>query len=288
MKGLFEAEKALYELVPDLVPKPVAWGIYKSDPDTAFFMSEFVEMYDDLPTPSAWAGTVSQLHLNSMGKSPTGKFGFHSNTHLANVPINNAWNSSWEAFWAQQMKSLFDQEEKLNGPDETLAELRTAYFEKALPRYLRPLETEGRSIELCLVHSDLWPGNIKRRTATDELCMFDSCAYWGHNEGKPRPHPSHMYQNPNISHFLADLAVCYNIRYKLGQPCLLAYEAIVPASEPTADFAARNAVYAMKYHVLLSVMYWDKQADFRQVLINELTKLLERDDMEVQDKTSRL
>jgi fructosamine-3-kinase len=140
-------------------------------------------MYGEVPNATDWATAVSQLHLASLGRSPTGQFGFHVTTHLANVPVNNTWNPSWEAFWAQQMKSLFDREEKVNGADETLAGLRAAFFGTAIPRYLRPLESEGRSVAPCLIHSDLWPGNINPKTSTDELCMFDSCAYWGHNEG---------------------------------------------------------------------------------------------------------
>lgn len=184
MEGAFEAEHALYAHLPKQVPKPVAWGTYASKPDTHFYMCEFVDMYDDLPPPREWARTVSTLHLNSMGKSPTGEFGFHVPTHLANVRVNNEWNSSWAAFWAQQMKSLFDQDERVNGPDAALECLKKAFFEKVIPRYLLPLETDGRSIQPCLIHSDLWPGNIKPKAATDELCMFDACAYWGHNEGQ--------------------------------------------------------------------------------------------------------
>ncbi len=112
---------AQLRFVPNLVPKPVAWGTYADDPDAHFYMCEFVDMRDRVPTPPDWAAAVSQLHLNSMGKSPNGQFGFHVTTHLSNVPVNNTWNPSWEAFWAQQMKGFFDQEEKVNGRDDFLA-----------------------------------------------------------------------------------------------------------------------------------------------------------------------
>jgi hypothetical protein len=283
MKGAFEAEQALHEHIPDRVPKPVAWGTHANDPDTHFYLCEFVDMYDEVPSPSDWATAVSQLHLASMGKSPTGQFGFHVTTHLANVPINNSWNPSWAAFWAQQTKSLFDREESVNGPDDTLAELRAAYFEKAIPRYLGPLESEGRSITPCLVHSDLWPGNIKPRTSTDELCLFDACAYWGHNEGTRNT----LLRDCNVASLIrscaADLAVCYNPRYKLGQPCLEEYKDLVTPSDPSADFHERNALYAMKYHVLLSIMYSDNPA-FREKLIEELRLLLGKIDSESSDQ----
>ncbi|KAK3355600.1 Fructosamine/Ketosamine-3-kinase [Neurospora tetraspora] len=261
MKGSFEADMALFAFIPTRVPRPIAQGAYVNSPNTHFYLSEFIKMRDNkLPCPSSWAAAVSDLHLNSMGWSPTGKFGLPTTTHLADVPVDNSWNASWESFWTQQMKSLFNQEERVNGRNEEVSVLRTAYLEKVIPRYLRPLEVDGRSITPCLIHSDLWPGNIKPRADTDELCMFDACAYWGHNE--------------------ADLAICRNPRYKLGYPCVHEYQKRVPVSEPEADFDARNAVYALKYHVLLSAMHRNKI--FRDVLIAELQSLVDRLDYDTE------
>ena len=70
----------------------------------------------------------------------------------------------------------------------------------------------------------------------------------------------------------ADLGICRNPRYKLGQPCVQEYHKRIPVSEPQADFDGRNAVYAMKYHALLSTMYRDRK--FRQVLMEELKALI--------------
>ena len=183
MEGTFAAENALYSAIPTHVPKPLAWGSYKSQPDMHFYICDFVDMLDDVPSAGQWAETVATLHLNSMGKSPEGKFGFRVTTHLANVPMNNTWNASWEVFWTQQMRSMLEQEETLHGPSEEFSLLKSALFSKVIPRLLRPLETGNRSIKPCLIHSDLWPGNIKPKVHTDDLCMFDGCAYWGHNEG---------------------------------------------------------------------------------------------------------
>ncbi|KAJ5622909.1 hypothetical protein N7490_011514 [Penicillium lividum] len=255
VKGTFEAEHALYTFLPSRVPKPIAYGKYASRPNTHFYLCEFVEMSDEIPSPQDWAAAVSELHLNSMGKSPTKQFGLHVPTHLANIPINNTWNSSWSVFWAQQMRSMFAMEKRVYPPDEELEALKSAFLDKAIPRYLGPLESEGRSIEPCLIHSDLWPGNIKPRTSSGELCMFDACAYWGHNE--------------------ADLGICRNPRYKLGKPCMREYRKRVPVSEPTMDFYSRNAVYAMKFYALLSILYAEYGSDFRETLKKELKVLLE-------------
>ncbi|KAK8016751.1 hypothetical protein PG993_014940 [Apiospora rasikravindrae] len=238
MNGTFEAEQALYNFLPEQSPRPVGWGTYKNDPDTHFYMCDFVEMYDDIPSANDWAATVARLHLNSMDKSPIGQFGFHVTTHLANVPVNNTWNPSWQTFWAQQMVSLFDQDDLLHGPDDEVTRLKEAFLTLVIPRFLGPLESEGRAIKPCLIHSDLWPGNIKPSVATDELIMFDSCAYWGHNEAAIREYFQH-----------------------------------VPMSEPTADFDGRNHVYAMKYYALLSIMY-SKDTRFRAIFVEELRSLV--------------
>jgi hypothetical protein len=71
----------------------------------------------------------------------------------------------------------------------------------------------------------------------------------------------------------ADLAICRNPRYKLGPQFIYEYLKRVPASEPAEDFDARNAVYAMKYHTLLSILYV-KYLRFRQILKDELHALL--------------
>ena len=63
----------------------------------------------------------------------------------------------------------------------------------------------------------------------------------------------------------------------------------MPVSEPESDFDARNAVYAIKYHVLLSAMH--RSAKFRDVLITELQSLVDRLDDETEsdhDQPSRL
>ncbi|KAL4799120.1 hypothetical protein BDV19DRAFT_385796 [Aspergillus venezuelensis] len=54
IKRAFEADQALYAFVPDHMPKPFAYGTYADHPDTHFYISEFVEMSDDFPSPQDW------------------------------------------------------------------------------------------------------------------------------------------------------------------------------------------------------------------------------------------
>lgn len=60
------------------------------------------------------------------------------------------------------MRQLLNREERVRrAHDAELVQLKKTFFDKVLPRYLHPLESEGRSIHPCLLHGDLWPGNVK-------------------------------------------------------------------------------------------------------------------------------
>lgn len=41
LHGEFESMSALYNVVPDFVPKPYAWGTYKNIADMHFFLCDF-------------------------------------------------------------------------------------------------------------------------------------------------------------------------------------------------------------------------------------------------------
>jgi len=206
MEAAFRSESATHRFAPEYVPRPVKLGTYESDPNTHFFLADFVEMLEDeIPEPEPYMAAVMALHQRSMGQSPEGKFGFAVNTRFGDLEQSNRWDSSWEGFWTGQMRDFISREERLRGPhDAQLVRLRDLFLERVLPRYLRPLETEGRSITPCLIHADLWPGNVKYRTDGTTVCMYDASALWGHNEGMPRILFSNLPRS--VSHSMALLA----------------------------------------------------------------------------------
>lgn len=225
MEGSFESEAVLNHYAPDNVPRPVAFGQYESDPETWFFLADFFHMIDEVPEPSQFIPLIVKIHKDSMGKSPDGKYGFHVRTHLANIPNDNRWQDTWEAFFTQLMKKMFESEELSHGRDDRLEFLKKSLYTKVIPRLLRPLETGGRSIQACLVHSDVWPGNMMLDAETRKVILFDSCAFWGHNE--------------------ADLGTWRAPRYKMGRPFFEEYQRSMQISEPKEDWDDRNALYAM-------------------------------------------
>ena len=66
MNGEFESMSALYAISPDFVPKPHAWGSYKSIPDTHFFLCDFHDMVEELPDITRFTKMVAELHLRSV------------------------------------------------------------------------------------------------------------------------------------------------------------------------------------------------------------------------------
>lgn len=106
-------------------------------------------------------------------------------TDLANVPNDNTWCDTWEEWFTRAMKKILELDIECHAGHETNEEmlsLTVPFLQKVIPRLLRPLESDGRQIQPTLIHSDLWPGNAKHDVETDEVMIFDSCGYSGHNE----------------------------------------------------------------------------------------------------------
>lgn len=83
MLGAYESETTFYHYAPRNIPKPLAWGNYKSDENTYFYLSEYHDMVDQVPDVQQFVSVLVKIHQGSMGQSPDGRFGFHVPTHLA-------------------------------------------------------------------------------------------------------------------------------------------------------------------------------------------------------------
>ena len=182
MHGEFESMKAIHSLLPDFVPEPFAWGTYTSIPDTHFFLCQFREMIEEMPDPHQFTARLAALHQNS--KSPTGKFGFHLTTYTGNLPQTNEWEASWETYFTKSMRLALELEVKAKGTDPELDTLIPILFGKVIPRLLRPLESDGRSVKPSLVHGDLWYANSGIDVGTGKSLIFDACTFYAHNECK--------------------------------------------------------------------------------------------------------
>lgn len=221
--GEFESMTAIHSLLPDFAPKPIAWGTYQSTPNTHFFLCDYRDMIEEMPDPHKFTARLAALHQNS--KSPNGKFGFHVTTYSGNLPQMNEWEDSWETYFAKNMRLALDLEIKAKGYDPEFDVLVPTLFDKVIPRLLRPLESEGRSVKPSLVHGDLWYANSGIDLATDESLVFDACCFYAHNEyefGQWRP-------------------VCN----RFGAEYLAAYHSYVQISAPEEDYDGRLDLYKL-------------------------------------------
>jgi fructosamine-3-kinase len=188
-KGIVSAEftamSAIHKVSPSLVPRPIAWGTYDQIPNLDFFLCEFRNMTGGLPDLEQFPAQVARLHRNSA--SPDGRFGFHTATYHGNIAISHGWSHSWEEYFARTTRTLLALDQEVQGPSEVIARLSKPFFDKVIPRLLRPLETGGRVIKPCLIHGDLWHGNASMDRDTGEPVMFDAASFYAHNECKLAP-----------------------------------------------------------------------------------------------------
>ncbi|KAJ5437541.1 Fructosamine/Ketosamine-3-kinase [Penicillium cf. griseofulvum] len=221
VQGEFESMIAIYNLIPDSIPKPIGWGTYETIPDTHFFLCEFKDIDQELPDVSKFTEDLAALHKSS--RSPTGKFGFHVTTYNGNLSQYTEWSDSWEAFFAKSMRHALTHEISARGPSEDIEILSPVIFDNVIPRLLRPLESEGRSVKPCLMHGDLWYGNTGKNATTKHPIMFDACSFYAHNE----------YE-------LGQWAPVCN---RFGSEYVQGYHSQLPISSPVEDYQGRIDLY---------------------------------------------
>lgn len=181
-EGEYESQKALAAIIPDNVVIPMAWGMFGEDKSKAFFITRFRDLRDRPPPTVQFLTILKKLHQTSV--SPTGKFGFQVTTYNGPPKMVNHWTDNWEEYFARQFRSDISFLQNVYGEDAELADLTEAFIRKVVARLLRPLQTGGRDIKPTLCHGDLWDGNVQIDVNTQQPIMFDSCAFYGHNESQ--------------------------------------------------------------------------------------------------------
>lgn len=181
-RGEYESQKALAQYLPNNTAAPLAWGTFESDPTKSFFLTTYRDLKEKTPEPTQLIEILAKLHTTS--SSPTGKFGFHVTTFNGHVPLRNDWTDSWEEWYSRQLRSDIEWEQSVRGVDPEFNKVAEDFFQKVIPRLLRPLQSGGRSIKPVLVHGDMWHGNAQIDMDTNRVILFDSCCCYAHNERK--------------------------------------------------------------------------------------------------------
>lgn len=245
MEGEFNAMSKLYNTMPSFVPKPHSWGKYRAeDPETYFFLSQFIDMSDRVPDPNQLCSKLARLHRSSV--SPTGQFGFHVTTCQGRIPQAVAWESSWTTFFTKLIQHVINLDIETNGYWEDLDRLEARILSHVIPKLIGNLERDGRSVKPTLIHADLWEGNTGTSYETGDIYIFDSGAFYAHNEME-----------------IGDWRCHYNkIHNKVYTRTYLRHYG---PSEPSEEWDDRNRMYCTYYNIIYSVNHKSQGKAVRQV-----------------------
>lgn len=196
LHGEFESTSEIHSVVGDFTPKPIAWGSFKAIPNAHYYICKFYELVGELPKQAEFCEKVAALHSKS--QSPNGKFGFHMVTYNGDLPQENGYTDTWEECFTNGFKHMLNKNIERGGPWEEVESLKSDMLDKVIPRLLRPMESNGRSIKPSLVHGDLWCGNTDIDSQTDQPLIYDPASFYAHNEceiNRSLPHVSVLLIN---------------------------------------------------------------------------------------------
>ncbi|KAI0183666.1 Fructosamine kinase-domain-containing protein [Xylaria flabelliformis] len=256
MEGEFNAMSELYKWDPELVPKPLTYGRYAiTEPEAYFFLSEYIDMKERMPDPDQLCAKLARLHKES--QSPTGQYGFHITTCQGRAPQLVSWEKSWTTFFIKLLQHVIKLDFEYNGYWEELDIVEKRLISGVIPRLLDALVTNGRSIKPSLIHADLWEGNTGTAIGTNKVYIFDSAAFYAHNEME-----------------IGDWRCHYNkIHNKMYTKT---YQQHFSPSHPQDEWDDRNRLYSIYYNVIYSVNHLSHGKPVRQVAYNDMYYLIDK------------
>ncbi|KAH1256179.1 Protein-ribulosamine 3-kinase, chloroplastic [Glycine max] len=214
--SMFEAEAlglgAMYETGTIRVPKPYKVGPLPTG--GSFIIMEFIQFGASRGYQSDLGRKLAEMH--KAGKSSKG-FGFDVDNTIGSTPQVNTWSSDWVQFYGEhrlgyQLKLALDQYGDRTIYDKAVHHIfvdgilnkissdnflfshsswwsnhRTSVFKsltggQRLVKSMTPLFANV-VIEPCLLHGDLWSGNISS-DKNGEPVILDPACYYGHSEAE--------------------------------------------------------------------------------------------------------
>lgn len=121
--------------------------------------------------------------------------------------------------------------------------------EAVVPRLIGVLGRDGRKVKPCLIHGDLWEGNTGTSLETGDIYVFDSAAFYAHNEMETGNWRCHYN----------------NLRDPLYTQT---YLSLVPPSDPRDIWDDRNCLYSVYYTVIYSVNHRCQGTAVRQTYVS--------------------
>lgn len=234
LEGEYIGIRELYHSAPELVVKPIAWGQLKEISACYFLLMEFKDLVTALPDPVRLGFNLAMMHKNS--KSPTGMFGFGIQTYDGARLQSVAWDPSWTSFFSKLLAEAYRQDKETNGVWQEMDLIFDRVQSHLIPRLVGALESDGRSVRPCLIHGDLWDGNVATDAKNGNPVIFDSGAYYAHNE--------------------MELGIWRAERHELRAEVFRnEYLRNFEASEPKEEWDDRNRLYSAKTNLMFSACY---------------------------------
>ncbi|KAK9418707.1 putative protein-ribulosamine 3-kinase [Seiridium unicorne] len=251
--GEFKAMSEIFEALPSIAPRPRGYGEFQNRKGTHFFVCDYLNITHDLPDPERLGKKLAELHHKS--RSPNGQFGFHCTTFDGEKPLNTTWDSNWTSFFKRLISDVYQLEKEVNGLWQPLEDVMRITLDKLIPRLLDPLTADGRTIKPCLIHGDLWESNIGTDEDTDEVYIFDACAYYAHHE--------------------KEVGIWRVAHHQMtDEKYRREYFKNYPPSEPVEEVDDRNRLYAVETLLINSLAF--PGAKTRQLAYEELKFLINK------------
>ncbi|XP_051122656.1 protein-ribulosamine 3-kinase, chloroplastic isoform X2 [Andrographis paniculata] len=126
------------------------------------------------PLKSLLGRKLAEMH--KAGKSEKG-FGFHINNTIGSTPQINTWTSDWIEFYGTHRLGYQLKLARRQYGDSLIYEKGQRLVKNMAPLF------DGAVMEPCLLHGDLWSGNITY-DKNGEPVILDPACYYGHNEAE--------------------------------------------------------------------------------------------------------
>ncbi|KAJ6840142.1 protein-ribulosamine 3-kinase, chloroplastic [Iris pallida] len=173
---MFEGEAiglgAMYATKSIRVPRPFKVGPLPTG--GSFIIMEFIEFGSSRGNQSDLGRKLAEMH--KAAKSDKG-FGFDVDNTIGSTPQINTWSSDWIEFFAEHRLGY-----QLKLALEAYGDSDMFGKGQRLMKNMQPL-FEGSVLEPCLLHGDLWSGNISSDKNGDPVILDPAC-YYGHNEAE--------------------------------------------------------------------------------------------------------
>ena len=140
----------------------------------SFIVMEFLTMGRG-GDAEAFGKAMARMHLATPAEpeAASGKFGFPVDNTIGATPQPNGWTDDWVSFYRDKRM-----EHQVNLAGDAAID---GVWSKLKPR-VGEFFDEGERIEPCILHGDLWSGNIG--TAAGAPSIFDPACYYGHHEAE--------------------------------------------------------------------------------------------------------